>query len=1236
MLKRFLFVLLLLSLLPASAQGQGPVGQDGRSLHLIRLKSATFDPLVDGEPGRPNAGRASADEVEGPYYIVQFKGPIEKVWAEQVEQLGAQLLGYLPDNAYMARIQPADVQKVSSLDAVRWLGPYRPAYKVSPAITLRQGPTDGRVIDAYVVAFPGESKTALQQFLSERGAAVGEATETGLGTIFHAALPLAALSAISQHPGVSWIEPYVPLYLDNSAARKIMNVESVWQNNGYFGAGQIIAISDSGLSVQGALNPDFAGRLKRAFAPSEMNLASAQCAAKTNWTDLNGHGTHVAGSVLGSGTNSGSNAVSHQYATSFAGNAPEAQLVFMAMNTDGSSGIQCISGNGSFIAKGYEEGARISSNSWGGNVNGTYDLRASIVDDYVWRHQDYLVHYSAGNAGPDPGTIGSPGVAKNILTVGASENYRPNFGASSDNPNVMADFSSRGPTADGRVKPDVVAPGTYVLSVRAEQGSITYRAIYDNNYAFLSGTSMATPLTAGASALVREWLGKERGLTNPSAALLKALMIHGAAQLPGTATPNMDSGWGRVDLKNTLNAQYAIFDDHLQGLTTGQVVSYTVHVVAATDQVLMFATDAQPTELAAPDVFSLSAASSQLDATPVVSSAVGISVEAVPGFKAPQGSVTIQSGNKDGLAPRQGLTPPSPSSTSNHATLTPLDDASINSFLMGMVGGGDFEDPDWTNYWSKVWLGYGVPLRTNGLDGGVVLDGFYSVWLGGTPSNDSIWYPLSFPDTIASDSNSYLQFKLQMRNLDPGRDYFCVAFADVSGFVIGGLQDCYTNELTAGQTFQYTAVLTPSQKSQLQGQTGYLVLYTRGNGQTPHMSTFVDDVVLSIDFANPTLSSTPTTAPAGTTFLLTGKNNTPYGFVDVCLSPCSTTGNYLGTVYADGKGNVAAYLRTSTTATPGTYALQTRDYYNRTANISITISGASNPTLGVTPTSGQAGTRFSFSGSNFLPNDSRIQVSVNNTSIGTVGSSSSGVITFSVASTSNTPAGMYSVRATDTASRSASTSFQVTAVPSGTAMLVISPTAGTAGTTFTLIGSNWTPAQNVSFTLDGQTLGMSSADASGRFNVKMTTLGNMAPGSYTVEAIQGAKRASAQFQISSAPGPAPSGKGIYVTLVWSDPPAQANAATALVNNLNLRVVGPAGTFYGNGGSSPDTRNNVETVRLENPTAGTYTIYVEAQSVNGTFGSQPYALVATTAQNFGTNTSSVGLPSNSLYLPLTVR
>jgi hypothetical protein len=160
----------------------------------------------------------------------------------------------------------------------------------------------------------------------------------------------------------------------------------------------------------------------------------------------------------------------------------------------------------------------------------------------------------------------------------------------------MAAFSSRGPTDDGRIKPELVAPGTNILSVRSHQADAgTGWGAFDSNYIFEGGTSMSTPLTAGAAAVAREWLTRIKGVANPSAALIKSVLINGAADMsPGqygrgsrqeipSRRPNNDTGWGRVDLKAALDppAPRGIWlRDSADGLSTGQTTTYQVTVSA--------------------------------------------------------------------------------------------------------------------------------------------------------------------------------------------------------------------------------------------------------------------------------------------------------------------------------------------------------------------------------------------------------------------------------------------------------------------------------------------------------------------------------------------------------------------------------------------------------------------------------------------------------------------------------
>jgi len=377
---------LLVLTVDTSAQAQTPVDTG-----IIRLQAATFDPLMNGEPAALTTGvqAANATALASPYYLVQFAGPVQAVWLQQVQALGGQVLGYVPDHTHVVRMDDAAVANIGSLPGVRWVGRYWPGYKWSPELAARFQAlsTSADPLEVYVLAFAGEAASTLEAFLRAQGAIILSAAQPATGPVFRIRTPGYSLAAITQHPAISWVERYVAPTLQNAEGRKIMGAEAVWQDYGYYGAGQIVAISDSGLSDQATLSNDFNGRLVRAFAPSEMNIDPA-CRAKTVWTDLNGHGTHVAGSVLGNGAFSGSNAANHQYTASQAGVAPEAKLVFMALNTDGSTGIQCIDENGDFLARGYQEGARISTNSWGGGSSGAYSFLSSLVDDYLWRHKD--------------------------------------------------------------------------------------------------------------------------------------------------------------------------------------------------------------------------------------------------------------------------------------------------------------------------------------------------------------------------------------------------------------------------------------------------------------------------------------------------------------------------------------------------------------------------------------------------------------------------------------------------------------------------------------------------------------------------------------------------------------------------------------------------------------------------------------------------------------------------------
>ena len=271
----------------------------------------------------------------------------------------------------------------------------------------------------------------------------------------------------------------------------------------------------------------------------------------------------------------------------YAGVAPEAELYFQAMENDNSGNFQWSSIN-NMLNTAYNNGARTHTNSWGSKSSsdwGVYtsssedvDDRARYYDQFYSGREGLTILFAAGNDGPDSDTIGSPATAKNLLAVGNSQNRY------SGAPNSIMDGSSRGPVDDGRIKPDVIAPGGYVRSCKAQEATDTGDATWTNNwYMEYTGTSMATPNAAGTAALIREYITEVAQRPEPQGALVKALMILGARDVGARDIPNNNEGWGRIDLKGTLaptNGRGIWVDDRSILSSTGNSKSYSFNVTS--------------------------------------------------------------------------------------------------------------------------------------------------------------------------------------------------------------------------------------------------------------------------------------------------------------------------------------------------------------------------------------------------------------------------------------------------------------------------------------------------------------------------------------------------------------------------------------------------------------------------------------------------------------------------------
>ncbi|MBP1155752.1 MULTISPECIES: S8 family peptidase [unclassified Paenibacillus] len=267
---------------------------------------------------------------------------------------------------------------------------------------------------------------------------------------------------------------------------------SAAQASGWTGSGVTIAILDTGIYP----HPDLTKPINRIVAFKDF------INNRKRPYDDNGHGTHCAGDAAGNGLSSKGK---------YKGPAPKAKLVgIKVLDRDGiGTDSTTIRGIDWCVKNKKRLGIRILSLSLGGSasVPSKRDPLCQAVEK-AWK-QGLAVVTSAGNSGPGRRTISSPGISPLGITVGAS-NDRGSTKVSDDR---IARFSSRGPTIDGVVKPDLVAPGTTIISLRAPGSALdqTEKSSRKGRWYFtLSGTSMSTPIVAGTAA---QLLQKHRSLT---------------------------------------------------------------------------------------------------------------------------------------------------------------------------------------------------------------------------------------------------------------------------------------------------------------------------------------------------------------------------------------------------------------------------------------------------------------------------------------------------------------------------------------------------------------------------------------------------------------------------------------------------------------------------------------------------------------------------------------------------
>jgi len=611
------------------------------------------------------------------HFIIQYRGAIQPAWASGLRARGVEITGYLPNNAYIVKASADEIAQLQSSANVRWIGAYGAGLKVEPELAA-VGSTgfsrnDADVIHVSLLSFKNEDAVELREAINQLSLA-GEPVfeERGDGRVWAALavqrgdLPK-SVAALANLEGVEWLEQRRPHRLHNDNGVRAVQTgfafgDTPLYRHGLTGAGQVYGTADSGLDTdhsQFRLDGNAASQTL-SFATTSASLSSGLLPFRiTNQNNkvlvyyLLGSSSFLelkdnpnGGQTLDPARQSGSrflNAVAYDdsayeyhgtLTTSVAagrnygangsgaapgiptrstgdGVAPDAKIVFQDVGHPSGQlpGVDSVS-QALIHQQAYSSGVRVHNNSYGPAPPAIYDQDAADVDDAMWRLRDYTIFYSAGN--DSPGAFQVTNAAKNNIVVGACDSPTSSRGSLEN----LANYSNHGPTFDGRIKPDIVAPGTvigatedpddaksssYNHSTSATAKDAAVNATDPNNDGDLvetavSGTSFASAMAAGSALLARQYFTDgfypsgakvANNSFTPSNALIKAIIINSGRNLTGRFTasnypisasgalPNSGQGWGRIALDDALyfagdRRELRVLADIYNGATTSE------------------------------------------------------------------------------------------------------------------------------------------------------------------------------------------------------------------------------------------------------------------------------------------------------------------------------------------------------------------------------------------------------------------------------------------------------------------------------------------------------------------------------------------------------------------------------------------------------------------------------------------------------------------------------------------
>ncbi len=517
----------------------------------IRLRYADFDPLVR-TPEVDAALRSTADQR---LWIVQFAGTPTKAGRSAITALGGEVLSYLPDDAYVVRMGAELTGVLSDNRAVRWVGPYQPAYRLDPELVENQAFLQPEVVRYnVVVADKRIDKPGLMAKVQAFGGIV--VNEQAGSLLIEVALDGPQLAQVAGLDEVLWIDRWTANGTDMDNVRIQGGGNYIETQAGYSGQGVNAHIYEG---VQ-ANHPDFTG--------GATNVRSSGAAQS--------HGHATAGIVFGNGTSN----------PAVRGMAPDCGKFYTNYTSETASRYQIVDDLVNI------HNVSHTTASWGGGRTFFYTSVSAEADDIVFDH-DISWTQSQSNAGNQDSR--PQAWAKNIFSIGAVDHF------DNSNPNDdswQAGNASIGPASDGRIKPTLCAYYDAIgTSDRTGSSGYTSTDWYSN----FGGTSGATPIVAGHNVLALQMFTDEvtpgvgpfgntlrvpGGTTHenrPHFTTLKCLQVVNANQYSFTAGSSDNrrehQGWGFPNLRNMWdNRGKTLLIDETNVLTTGTSESYSINV----------------------------------------------------------------------------------------------------------------------------------------------------------------------------------------------------------------------------------------------------------------------------------------------------------------------------------------------------------------------------------------------------------------------------------------------------------------------------------------------------------------------------------------------------------------------------------------------------------------------------------------------------------------------------------